>query len=344
MLRTRKNALFPTSVCCWLIVLESCRITPPRMREKLIDALTIISKVRITPRMRGKHTGRKSADAALRITPAHAGKTIHCICAELLTPDHPRTCGENTLWRSIWLETCGSPPHMRGKRDKFKQYVGSLRITPAHAGKTSQVHRWHSRRPDHPRTCGENIKKEDLMRQVDGSPPHMRGKLAEPHWPFWSAYITPAHAGKTLRSSFPDRMSTDHPRTCGENFLMVISPIWLIGSPPHMRGKQPISCLAHAWHRITPAHAGKTELLKSQPIADADHPRTCGENTVRGKSLYFPCGSPPHMRGKPTISQMESGKQRITPAHAGKTQCVPCQIMSTPDHPRTCGENAGFRR
>ena len=260
MLRTRKNALFPTSVCCWLIVLESCRITPPRMREKLIDALTIISKVRITPRMRGKHTGRKSADAALRITPAHAGKTpfrnlqnrglsdhprtcgenqfchvkigqsfgspphmrgkqfIASVpnCLLRITPahagktaflsavhwpasDHPRTCGENRLISASSPALSGSPPHMRGKRDKFKQYVGSLRITPAHAGKTSQVHRWHSRRPDHPRTCGENIKKEDLMRQVDGSPPHMRGKLFALPSLIECPRITPAHAGKTLK-------------------------------------------------------------------------------------------------------------------------------------------------
>ena len=136
MLRTRKNALFPTSVCCWLIVLESCRITPPRMREKLIDALTIISRVRITPRMRGKHTGRKSADAALRITPAHAGKTAPVFVTIVSIADHPRTCGENSFIAPESEFNNGSPPHMRGKRDKFKQYVGSLRITPAHAGKT----------------------------------------------------------------------------------------------------------------------------------------------------------------------------------------------------------------
>ena len=136
MLRTRKNALFPTSVCCWLIVLESCRITPPRMREKLIDALTIISRVRITPRMRGKHTGRKSADAALRITPAHAGKTPFRNLQNRGLSDHPRTCGENaeSTWRNY--EIAGSPPHMRGKH-LWKASLSPLRrITPAHAGKT----------------------------------------------------------------------------------------------------------------------------------------------------------------------------------------------------------------
>ena len=136
MLRTRKNALFPTSVCCWLIVLESCRITPPRMREKLIDALTIISKVRITPRMRGKHTGRKSADAALRITPAHAGKTPFRNLQNRGLSDHPRTCGENNSLHLCRIAYSGSPPHMRGKLHFSPLCTGPPRITPAHAGKT----------------------------------------------------------------------------------------------------------------------------------------------------------------------------------------------------------------
>ena len=156
MLRTRKNALFPTSVCCWLIVLESCRITPPRMREKLIDALTIISRVRITPRMRGKHTGRKSADAALRITPAHAGKTFfHCGISFRYT-DHPRTCGENRTTAEKKVAKYGSPPHMRGKPSSERTVAVLIRITPAHAGKTMAPGFRASPETDHPRTCGEN--------------------------------------------------------------------------------------------------------------------------------------------------------------------------------------------
>ena len=157
MLRTRKNALFPTSVCCWLIVLESCRITPPRMREKLIDALTIISRVRITPRMRGKHTGRKSADAALRITPAHAGKTFfHCGISFRYT-DHPRTCGENRTTAEKKVAKYGSPPHMRGKQWHLVFGQVLKRITPAHAGKTPSLRLKVSSTTDHPRTCGENF-------------------------------------------------------------------------------------------------------------------------------------------------------------------------------------------
>ena len=197
MLRTRKNALFPTSVCCWLIVLESCRITPPRMREKLIDALTIISRVRITPRMRGKHTGRKSADAALRITPAHAGKTGRAAPISAITADHPRTCGENWLCSVRRQSKIGSPPHMRGKLSQPQVVRSMRRITPAHAGKTKGRFHGENVMPDHPRTCGENFQIPNNIAEGIGSPPHMRGKLKFTPDGAEVVRITPAHAGKT---------------------------------------------------------------------------------------------------------------------------------------------------
>ena len=49
--------------------------------------------------------------------------------------------------------------------------------------------------------------------------------------------ITPAYAGKSLRSTVFWRMEWDHPRLCGEksNHRAPRSP--LEGSPPPMRGK-----------------------------------------------------------------------------------------------------------
>ena len=51
----------------------------------------------------------------------------------------------------------------------------------------------------------------------------------------------------------------------------------LLGSPPHTRGKD-IYILAISFHsRITPAHAGKREVVKMIDARDGDHPRTRGE-------------------------------------------------------------------
>ena len=86
--------------------------------------------------MRGKQWHLVFGQVLKRITPAHAGKTAPVFVTIVSIADHPRTCGENSFIAPESEFNNGSPPHMRGKRDKFKQYVGSLRITPAHAGKT----------------------------------------------------------------------------------------------------------------------------------------------------------------------------------------------------------------
>ena len=167
---------------------------------------------------------------------------------------------------------------MRGKLDAVAVLIPSIRITPAHAGKTLQYALQHRAVQDHPRGCGENSWYTFCMGQRPGSPPRMRGK------PLFSALggnnsrITPADAGKTASSIRASASSADHPRGCGENFDGLIIHPKQIGSPPRMRGKQYIAALVRKLFRITPADAGKTLLLFRWVIVCPDHPRGCGEN------------------------------------------------------------------
>ena len=46
------------------------------------------------------------------------------------------------------------------------------------------------------------------------------------------------------------------------------------------------------------------------------------------------------MRGKQLLADAETQSDRITPAHAGKTQREGQRNFDRSDHPRTCGENA----
>ena len=71
--------------------------------------------------------------------------------------------------------------------------------------------------------------------------------------------------------------------------------------------------------RITPAHAGKTDKLSYSKLKDRDHPRACGENFLYADTDSLHLGSPPRMRGKPKRLLVDSFGDRITPAHAGKT-------------------------
>ena len=48
--------------------------------------------------------------------------------------------------------------------------------------------------------------------------------------------IIPADAGSTKASGFVIRGMTDHPRGCGEHFLLIVLGVFEQGSSPRMRG------------------------------------------------------------------------------------------------------------
>ena len=151
--------------------------------------------------------------------------------------------------------------------------------------------------------------------------------------------ITPAHAGKTRVSIHSQNLLHYHPRACGENASESTSTGKFRGSPPRMRGKPALRHFALKSHRITPAHAGKTDAHVLDTERPADHPRACGENAFLVSLLYSSHGSPPRMRGKPPRPDSLRGAHRITPAHAGKTFSIIFATCFNADHPRACGEN-----
>ena len=89
---------------------------------------------------------------------------------------------------------------MRGKVQLFEKQQNRIGITPAYAGK-SKFHgsclciTW-----DHPRLCGEKFDERMNQRRFIGSPPPMRGKVADHRILCVVVGITPAYAGKSLAS------------------------------------------------------------------------------------------------------------------------------------------------
>ena len=153
----------------------------------------------------------------------------------------------------------GSPPRMRGKLIRSIMQIPNVGITPAHAGKTESPQPRPRRLRDHPRACGENLAVLVLSAAEKGSPPRMRGKLTCSPATAVCGGITPAHAGKTALTQSRKSSTWDHPRACGENLLKHCLSLSLLGSPPRMRGKHNVCPTVHVLHRITPAHAGKTQ-------------------------------------------------------------------------------------
>ena len=105
-----------------------------------------------------------------------------------------------------------------------------------------------------------------------------------------------------------------------------------------MRGKVRMKLFPWEKFGITPAHAGKRQLLPPLIRLRRDHPRTCGEKPDCLVHDCVPAGSPPHMRGKGAASASARAVAGITPAHAGKRPEGGGGGGPDLDHPRTCGE------
>ena len=172
--------------------------------------------------------------------------------------DHPRACGENQRMTAPSWTTFGSPPRVRGKPGVCGGNARAGRITPACAGKTVILCLNFSVNSDHPRVCGENMRRRLYGDIRSGSPPRVRGKLPINAPVPCPTRITPACAGKTHVYLTGDGDNTDHPRVCGENRRSLPMRILSSGSPPRVRGKLPSKHIILHYRRITPACAGKT--------------------------------------------------------------------------------------
>ena len=93
---------------------------------------------------------------------------------------------------------------------------------------------------------------------------------------------------------------------------------------------------------ITPAYAGKSVPDVKRVIRKWDHPRLCGEKRKRLANRQLAAGSPPPMRGKVRWRHCVLPSAGITPAYAGKSCTKSDTALATEDHPRLCGEKAGY--
>ena len=134
--------------------------------------------------------------------------------------------------------------------------------------------------------------------------------------------ITPACAGKSIFVSAKSNPLRDHPRVCGEKSALETGLSIDQGSPPRVRGKALVAQHRKELIGITPACAGKREFRQLHRRTFRDHPRVCGEKGIAGLPYLADLGSPPRVRGKAFSALPAFGKTGITPACAGKSQCM----------------------
>ena len=174
----------------------------------------------------------------------------------------------------------------------------------------------------HPRSRGENRSMRKTVRVSPGSSPLTRGKRGVRGACDPSTRLIPAHAGKTSFRSVTATPTAAHPRSRGENTGPSPCDSTSRGSSPLTRGKRGWRRKGIDLRRLIPAHAGKTPRGARARQARAAHPRSRGENAEPGTLDRRRLGSSPLTRGKPPWCLLVGLRDRLIPAHAGKTS--PC--------------------
>ena len=144
--------------------------------------------------------------------------------------------------------------------------------------------------------------------------------------------------GKLVMTAISDMLKRNIPAYAGKTRLCHRVAV-ARGTSPRMRGKPDVTEQQRNSERNIPAYAGKTTPLLSLSNTGTEHPRVCGENNARIKSISFPCGTSPRMRGKPIMRHMNTGGVRNIPAYAGKTVSANQVRCFWGEHPRVCGKN-----
>ena len=107
----------------------------------------------------------------------------------------------------------------------------------------------------------------------------------------------------------------------------------IIGSPPLTRELQDLDSDKSLRDRITPAHAGTTQLKNHNLLRLEDHPRSRGNYATNNTPPYRVPGSPPLTRELQQYILSPEVYARITPAHAGTTSILTIYVRHSDSTP-----------
>ena len=169
-----------------------------------------------SPHVRGARSGGSSVSLLMGIIPACAGSTKGAFGIQGRHWDHPRMCGEHRISVNTVSSSAGSSPHVRGAHNIVGHLIHITGIIPACAGSTARDTSKIAVFRDHPRMCGEHVRRQSVRQLLTG--------------------IIPACAGSTQTHRLHDQPRRDHPRMCGEHGASCYQRLFTAGSSPHVRG------------------------------------------------------------------------------------------------------------
>ena len=238
-----------------------------------------------SPHVRGAFLRIARHPATAGIIPACAGSICCNGDSTQYAGDHPRMCGEHTLWTKEQFVEKGSSPHVRGAFIDGALVEAPRGIIPACAGSILPSALPLPAPRDHPRMCGEHKLPVPVMQRRMGSSPHVRGASGSIEEARSCPRIIPACAGSILPSLTAFRIPRDHPRMCGEHDGINAGEPEAMGSSPHVRGAFRLPLLLGEHRGIIPACAGSIRWRQTSSRGRRDHPRMCGEHSNSPASL-----------------------------------------------------------
>ena len=228
---------------------------------------------------------------------------------------------------------------MRGTPGAWVCAAPFVGIIPALAGNTGRYVWWRFEAGDHPRACGEHVRKAKDAIGSWGSSPRLRGTRDRSTGRHSHGGIIPALAGNTDYTLLFIAAFWDHPRACGEHWWLCFHALIILGSSPRLRGTPDRHTPTPLYEGIIPALAGNTRKDKYAYADLRDHPRACGEHAERLSVKKSLPGSSPRLRGTLLDVTKLEWNCGIIPALAGNTISLLYHTYLRMDHPRACGEH-----
>ena len=179
---------------------------------------------------------------------------------------------------------------------------------------------------------------EIKLKPCPGSSPHMRGAGVDVVAVVLLGGIIPARAGSSMDPRAATSWPRDHPRACGEQRSQLPTVLMSTESSPRMRGAGGQRLGAADTEGIIPAHAGSSPAAGRRHRCGRNHPRVCGEQTLRQQDAEAYVGSSPRVRGAAIDVPKASIAPGIIPARAGSSRACGTGATGSWNHPRAGGE------
>ena len=252
----------------------------------------------LSPRVRGKRSGRAPGRRRRRSIPACAGEAPCARRQRHQWPVYPRVCGGSASSDARTDEVMGLSPRVRGKPTRPGIPGNSHRSIPACAGEAPTAASCWPCIAVYPRVCGGSTFRRAEPEPVIGLSPRVRGKLTPPPPGIRYGGSIPACAGEAAGPEGRVGPVRVYPRVCGGSYTGYPDDAGNDGLSPRVRGKPSASAAGPEGRGSIPACAGEAGSGGTVSTQHTVYPRVCGGSVLKFNNGTLRRGLSPRVRGK----------------------------------------------